>query len=508
MLLTAKETPERPGWAGPVGSTVRPGSRWGRSVVACTLVLGLVTVLLASGLSFSHAAPPPIKARPYGYAAALDVFPTDPPCFYANSWGAARSGGRKHQGVDIITGRNKPIYAVRDGKVSKKYSGAELAGNGIAIQIADGTYYFYAHLSSFAEGIRKGSKVKAGDIIGYVGSTGATLVPHIHFEIHPRGGAAVDPTPYVAQVDRCGYKGPRLKKIEPPTTTTAKATTTTAKPTTTAKATTTTAKPTTTAKATTTTAKPTTTVKPTTTAKATTTTEVPTTAEPKSNEFSPASVNAPGITVMNGLVRAKSETRVQISGAGVLPGGLAQADVKLVVSGTTKTTAISVSDCSAKPKKVLSVRARKKGTKTLVLPLSSDGQLCITATGKAKVIVEVRRGWTSTSKRYTVTETVTVLESVDGRKVPSKGNVIRVKLGNFDGLPAKASSVLISVTAKGGSKDSSVLVGRCGSRRKTFVKTKAGESATHEGWIALRGGDLCLSATRPTAVVVNVLGVS
>ena len=483
-MLTAKETPERPGWAEPVGSTVRPGSRWGRSVVACTLILGLVTVLLTNGLSFSHAVPPPIKARPYGYAAALDVFPTDPPCFYANSWGAARSGGRKHQGVDIITGRNKPIYAVRDGKVSKKYSGAKLAGTGIAIQIADGTYYFYAHLSSFAEGIRKGSKVKAGDIIGYVGSTGATLVPHIHFEIHPQGGAAVDPTPYVAQVDRCGYKGPRLKKIESPTTTTAKATTTTAKPTTTAKATTTTAKPTTTA------------------------TEVPTTAEPKSNEFSPASVNAPGITVMNGLVRAKVETRVQISGAGVLPGGLAQADVKLVVSGTTKTTTVSVSDCEAKPKKVLKVRARRKGTKALVLPLSSEGQLCITASGKAKVIVEVRRGWTSNSKRYTVTETITVLESIDGKKVPSKGNVIRVKLGNFDGLPAKASSVLISVTAKGGSKDSSVLVGRCGSRRKTFVKTKAGESATHEGWIPLRGGDLCLSATRPTAVVVHVLGVS
>ncbi len=483
-MLTAKEPPERPGWAEPVGSTVRPGSRWGRSVVACTLILGLVTVLLTNGLSFSHAVPPPIKARPYGYAAALDVFPTDPPCFYANSWGAARSGGRKHQGVDIITGRNKPIYAVRDGKVSKKYSGAKLAGTGIAIQIADGTYYFYAHLSSFAEGIRKGSKVKAGDIIGYVGSTGATLVPHIHFEIHPQGGAAVDPTPYVAQVDRCGYKGPRLKKIESPTTTTAKATTTTAKPTTTAKATTTTAKPTTTA------------------------TEVPTTAEPKSNEFSPASVNAPGITVMNGLVRAKVETRVQISGAGVLPGGLAQADVKLVVSGTTKTTTVSVSDCEAKPKKVLKVRARRKGTKALVLPLSSEGQLCITASGKAKVIVEVRRGWTSNSKRYTVTETITVLESIDGKKVPSKGNVIRVKLGNFDGLPAKASSVLISVTAKGGSKDSSVLVGRCGSRRKTFVKTKAGESATHEGWIPLRGGDLCLSATRPTAVVVHVLGVS
>ena len=94
---------------------------------------------MTSGLTFGHAAPPPIKPRPYGYPAALDVFPVDPSCFYANSWGAPRSGGRKHQGVDIITGRGKPIYAVRDGRISKKYSGSKLAGNGIAVQTGDGT---------------------------------------------------------------------------------------------------------------------------------------------------------------------------------------------------------------------------------------------------------------------------------------------------------------------------------------------------------------------------------
>lgn len=507
-MLTAKETPERPVWAEPVGSTARPGSRWRRGVVACTLVLGLVTVLLSNGLTFSHAAPPPIKPRPYGYPAALDVFPTDPPCFYANSWGAGRSGGRKHEGVDIITGRNKPIYAVRDGRVSKKYSGAKLAGNGIAIQTSDGTYFFYAHLSSFAEGIQKGSKVKAGDVIGYVGSTGDTFVPHIHFEVHPGGGKAVDPTPYVAQVDRCGYKGPRLKKIEPPTTTT-EPPTTEKRTTTTEKRTTTTEKRTTTTeKATTTTVKKTTTtVKPTTTAEPEDT-AAPTTDPPKDPELSPASSNAPAFTVHDDDVKAKSETAVQISGTGLLPSDLAKADVKIEVSETRKTTTVTVSDCKNEPSKLMTVRAKKKVSKATVLSLSGSGKVCITTSANARLVVKVRRAWTPRMRRYTFTEVTKVLESVDGKKVPSKGNVIRIKLGNVEGMPDKATAVLLSITATGGDKKSSVLVAKCGTTRKSFVTVKAGETASQNRWVTLRGGDLCISASRPTPVVVNILGIS
>ena len=69
--------------------------------------------------------------------------------------------------------------------------------------IADGTYFFYAHMSAFAPGLSVGSAVKAGQIIGQVGMTGDAPIPHLHFEVHPGGGASVNPTPYVKAVDGC-----------------------------------------------------------------------------------------------------------------------------------------------------------------------------------------------------------------------------------------------------------------------------------------------------------------
>jgi len=497
-------------------------------VVIGTLTLVLATALLASGLALGHAAPPPIKPRPYGYPGALDVFPVDPPCFYSNSWGAARSGGRKHEGVDIILSRGKPIYAVRDGKVSKKYSGGALAGNGIAIQTSDGTYFFYAHLERFADGIRKGSKVKAGDIIGYVGSTGATLVPHVHFEVHPKGGKAVDPTPYVAQVDRCGYKGPKLKKIEPPTTTT-EATTTTVKKTTTTtvKKTTTTEAPTTTAKASTTTTvkKTTTTVgkTTTTTVKKTTTTVGKTTTTAGSDSTAPANTDettttdaapkikpldadAPAISLMNGVVRAKVRVRVQVSSTATLPPGLSKADVKIVVSGAKQATGINVSDCKDPLKRVMLVQPGKRITRTFVLPLSKDGKICMTTTGKVKLQVSVRRAWTNGDTKITVIDPTKAYESTSTKTTPTKSNIVRVKVSSIDGIPNKVSYMLLSIAATGGEADATVLVGRCGSKRSEFMKVKAGEPVTTEGWVALKGKDLCISATKPTPVVVNVLG--
>jgi murein DD-endopeptidase MepM/ murein hydrolase activator NlpD len=491
-------------------------------VLVGTVALALATVLMANGLSLSHAAPPPIKPRPYGYPGALDVFPVDPPCFYSNSWGASRSGGRKHEGVDIILARGKPIYAVRDGRVSKKYSGGALAGNGIAIQTSDGTYFFYAHLDRFAEGIRKGSRVKAGDIIGYVGSTGATLVPHLHFEVHPKGGKAVDPTPYVAQVDRCGYKGPKLKKIEPPTTTT-EPTTTVKKTTTTVKKTTTTVKPatTTTVKKTTTTVKPTTTtVKPTTTTVKKTTTTVkadpPTSTTDKGSDstgppdpepkIKPLDADAPSIPLMNGMVRAKVRARVQVAGTGPLPPGLTRADVKFVVSGTKTPTGINVSDCKAPLKRVMLVQPGKRMTRTFVLPLSKDGKICFSTTGKAKVQVTVRRAWTSSDTKITVVDAVKAFESTSTKSTPTTKKIIRVKVSLIDGLPSKVGYMLLAITATGGEKNSTVLVGRCGSKRSEFMKVTAKETSTVEGWVALKGRDLCISASRATPVVVNVLG--
>jgi hypothetical protein len=214
------------------------------------------------------------------------------------------------------------------------------------------------------------------------------------------------------------------------------------------------------------------------------------------------------VSVLDGLVRPDATARVQIAGTGALPPGLSRADVKIVVSGVSRTTDLTVSNCRSAGTKVMTVRAQRTSTKLLVASLSKDGKLCLSTNSTAKIQLIVRRGWTSSSRQVTLIDAVKVLESVQGRKVPSRDNVIRVKLNGRSGLPQKVSYALISVTATGGAKDSSVLVGKCGAKRKSFVKVKAGKSAMATGWVTLKGGDLCVSASLPTPVLVTVLGVS
>ena len=85
--------------------------------------------------------------------------------------------------------------------------------------IADGTYFFYAHMSAFAPGLSVGSAVKAGQIIGQVGMTGDATIPHLHFEVHPGGGSSVNPTPYVKAVDGCKTSAVPPQPGDIPTTT-------------------------------------------------------------------------------------------------------------------------------------------------------------------------------------------------------------------------------------------------------------------------------------------------
>lgn len=150
------------------------------------------------------AAPPAAPPPPPGVV-VLAAFPVAPTCSFGDTFGAPRSGGRKHEGVDIMVGAGTPIYAVMNGTITKKqlnYTGS-LGGNALWLTAADGTYFYYAHLSEFAAGIEAGSVVAAGSLIGYVGATGNTSVAHLHFEVHPRGGAAVNPYPIVKAASSC-----------------------------------------------------------------------------------------------------------------------------------------------------------------------------------------------------------------------------------------------------------------------------------------------------------------
>ena len=134
----------------------------------------------------------------------IKVFPSQGRCSFVDSWQWERSGGRRHEGVDIMGPKGLALYAVLDGTITKMYGAqSTLSGNALRLTTADGTYFFYAHLDSFAAGIAIGSVVRAGQIIGYMGSTGAAGSSHLHFEVHPLGGPAVNPYPIVKAVDAC-----------------------------------------------------------------------------------------------------------------------------------------------------------------------------------------------------------------------------------------------------------------------------------------------------------------
>ena len=114
---------------------------------------------------------------------------------FGDTFGAPRSGGRSHAGVDMMGGYGQPVYAALPGTVS--HSSSSLGGNQAYVHSAGGTYTFYAHLQGFSDA---SGSVAAGTLIGYIGDTGnATGTPHLHFEYHPNG-SLVNPTPYVSAV--------------------------------------------------------------------------------------------------------------------------------------------------------------------------------------------------------------------------------------------------------------------------------------------------------------------
>jgi murein DD-endopeptidase MepM/ murein hydrolase activator NlpD len=154
-----------------------------------------VTAIVATALPTpAHAEPRPVhalfEASADTPADLLDTCPVDGPATFEDSWGWSRSGGRRHEGVDIIAERGTPIVAVRDGYAQFKTNG--LGGRAIWLTAANGDKFYYAHLDDWEGASRD---VSAGEIVGYVGSSGNAHGPHLHFETLP-GGNVENPYPH------------------------------------------------------------------------------------------------------------------------------------------------------------------------------------------------------------------------------------------------------------------------------------------------------------------------
>lgn len=101
-----------------------------------------------------------------------------------------------HEGIDIFAPMGAPLVAAERGVITNIGTG-KLGGLKVWLRGASGTDWYYAHLADFAEGLAVGQVMEAGDLLGYVGTTGNAVgtPPHLHMQVHPGGNDAVNPYP-------------------------------------------------------------------------------------------------------------------------------------------------------------------------------------------------------------------------------------------------------------------------------------------------------------------------
>jgi hypothetical protein len=175
------------------------------AVLVAVLTLGLAS--LAQGANPKKGAVPSL------------IFPVAGSVTYIDDFGQPRPGGT-HQGNDLMGVKKTPVVAVESGKIEFWTTSAS-AGCMVYLYGDSGTMYEYIHLNndltmrndnrgkcvpgvSYARGLKNGARVEAGEMVGYLGDSGDAngIASHLHFEVHPNGGAAVTPYPYLQSAQR------------------------------------------------------------------------------------------------------------------------------------------------------------------------------------------------------------------------------------------------------------------------------------------------------------------
>ncbi|NNH79074.1 M23 family metallopeptidase [Acinetobacter sp. ANC 5380] len=117
-----------------------------------------------------------------------------------DTWGASRSSGRTHEGIDIMAPRGTKVLSATEGLIADLRNN-NLGGKVVWIMGPGGTWHYYAHLDEHKRGLNVGDYVKKGDLIGYVGNTGNArhTAPHLHYGIYldGKGRGVVNPYPYL-----------------------------------------------------------------------------------------------------------------------------------------------------------------------------------------------------------------------------------------------------------------------------------------------------------------------
>jgi murein DD-endopeptidase MepM/ murein hydrolase activator NlpD len=166
--------------------------------------LFLALLASAAALALAPVVRPVVERAWFMYELATDAAPAhlQPPVRAArqprlvNSWGNARPGGRRHEGIDIFAPKGTPVVSTTRGIVTRV--GTNGLGGQIVWVLGPGLErHYYAHLDRFGT-FREGDIVNPGDVVGYVGNTGnaRTTPPHLHYGIYKAG--ASNPYPRLA----------------------------------------------------------------------------------------------------------------------------------------------------------------------------------------------------------------------------------------------------------------------------------------------------------------------
>jgi murein DD-endopeptidase MepM/ murein hydrolase activator NlpD len=135
---------------------------------------------------------PPVRLPPGGIVPRLTenryVFPVYGPAAFVDTFGAGRATTGWHHGEDIFAPLGAPVLAIADGTLFQ-VGWNDVGGNRLWLRDRFGNEFYYAHLSAFSPLAVEGRAVRAGEVVGFVGTTGDAdgTPPHLHFEIHPVG---------------------------------------------------------------------------------------------------------------------------------------------------------------------------------------------------------------------------------------------------------------------------------------------------------------------------------